>query len=115
MGGQTGQELEYRQCHTFVLIIIIFYLLTGYFIGSLIFLMLIYTIIEEVDPEEVDNIEELAPFIDDVYAENDFIIVKSFLEDVKNEELDRIEKDIGQIHTPNVLREAPPLQEFLGV
>jgi len=54
--------------------------------------MLIYTIIEEVDPEEVDNIEELAPFIDDVYAENDFIIVKSFLEDVKNEELDRIKK-----------------------
>src|ERR1700727_1373930 len=92
MGTQTGQELEYRQCQIYVIIAIIIYFFTGYFIVTLLFVMLIYTILEEIDPEEIDDIEELSPFIEHVYTNNDFVIVSSFLEDVKLNEADNIKK-----------------------
>jgi len=33
--------------------------------------MLVYTVIEEVDPEEIDEIEELSPFLDQIYVDYD--------------------------------------------
>jgi hypothetical protein len=68
---QTGLELEYRQCHIYVFIAIILYLITGYFLLFIFFIMLVYTVIEEVDPEEIDEIEELSPFLDQIYVDYD--------------------------------------------
>lgn len=65
-------ELEYRQFHIYIFIILLFYYLTGYFLTFLYLIIWIMAPLEELDPDEVEFEEELWPFIEYTYIETNW-------------------------------------------
>jgi len=65
-------ELEYRQAFLYFIVLFIFYLVTGYLITFLFFWILSLAPLEELDPDEVEDEEELWPFFEETNIELDW-------------------------------------------
>lgn len=65
-------ELEYRQFSLYFVIILIFFYFTGYIWVFLYLLVWALAPLEELDPDEVEDEEELWPFIENTYIETNW-------------------------------------------
>jgi hypothetical protein len=65
-------ELEYRQFSIYFCIILVFFYFTGYIWTFLYLLVWTLAPLEELDPDEVESVEDLWPFIEFTYIETNW-------------------------------------------
>ena len=90
-----GYELEYKQAFLYFCFIFLFFYVTGYFLVFMILIGIAMAPLEELDPEEVEDEEELLPFLENTYTRIEFIYFEINAEKIKNIELKSLELDFN--------------------
>jgi hypothetical protein len=83
-------ELERKQAFLYFCVIFLFFYITGYFLTFVVLTGIAMAPLEELDPEKVEDEDELLPFLENTYTRSDFIYFEINFEIIRNLEIENL-------------------------